>query len=119
MKQKHDLIGFFFFLLMGTGCMVFFLGAASADQTQVMADIHKDMIEQLQSQVMWLRAEAGVIITTMASALGALYMNSRRDGKASREALRELSSVLRERPCLHESSYMQSDRAEKEDPRED
>lgn len=65
-------------------------------------DIHDQVVRTIQDEGKAFKLEAGIIITSMASAIGILYLNGRKDLKESRRVIDRLASALDHLPCKPE-----------------
>jgi len=65
-------------------------------------DIHDQVVRTIQDEGKAFKLEAGIIITSMASAIGILYLNGRKDLKESRRVIARLASALDHLPCKPE-----------------
>lgn len=62
-------------------------------------DIHDSVVRTLQQSAESQKVEAGVVIASMASAIGILYINGRKDIRASRAVIAKLATALENLPC--------------------
>lgn len=99
--QPMDRIFLLVFAISVTVSMCAFLrvgvGAEGIDR-----DVHESVVRALQSQVEAQRYEAGIIIASMASAITLLYVNGRKDLRASRMVIDRLAAALDRLPCRPE-----------------
>ena len=63
---------------------------------------HDSVIQAMGKRIEAQRYEAGIIIASMASAIGILYVNGRKDMRASRIVINRLASALERLPCRPE-----------------
>jgi hypothetical protein len=62
-------------------------------------DIHDQVVRTIQEEGKAFKLEAGIIITSMASAIGILYLNGRKDLKESRRIFDRMALALERLPC--------------------
>ena len=98
MLDVQDRTTIFVFIVAVSVSMVVFLRAGITDDA-VDRDIHDQVVRTIQDEGKAFKLEAGIIITSMASAIGILYLNGRKDLKESRRVFGRLASALERLPC--------------------
>lgn len=78
---------------------VFWRTGSAASSDSIDRDVHDSVVRTLQEETKTQRVEAGVIICSMASAIALLYINGRKDMKATRVVIARLASALDKLPC--------------------
>jgi hypothetical protein len=99
--------------LISIGLASFLSRGLALDET-IPKSTHDLVVQELRGQVSQQRAEGGIIIASMASALAFLYVTSRKDTAKSREVIQHLADALQERPCLRHSRYIAGAKSEAE-----
>jgi len=98
MLDVQDRTTIFVFIVAVSVSMVVFLRAGITDDA-VDRVIHDQVVRTIQDEGKAFKLEAGIIITSMASAIGILYLNGRKDLKESRRIFDRMALALEHLPC--------------------
>jgi len=97
MDAQDRVVAVSFILALSVSMFVFFRAGITAEVLD--RDIHDQVVRTIQEEGKAFKLEAGIIITSMASAIGILYINGRKDLRESRRVIARLAAALDHLPC--------------------